>query len=55
MFLKREGAVLRIGIIALAVIVALLVLPDAVEAEPIHLLVHLFGFMVICFSAWRYC
>lgn len=43
MALKREGAVLLIGIIALAVIVALLVLPEAVKAKPIHLLVRLFG------------
>lgn len=43
MALKREGAVLLIGIIALAVIIALLVLPEAVEAEPTNLLVRLFG------------
>jgi predicted ferric reductase len=43
MALKREGAMLLIGIIALAVIIALLVLPEAVAEEPIHVLVRLSG------------
>jgi len=51
MALKREGAVLLLGVIALAVIIALLVLPEAVEEEPIHVLVRLFalyGYLFLC-------
>jgi predicted ferric reductase len=43
MALKRKGAFVLLGIIALAVIIALLVLPEAVEEEPVHVLVRLFG------------
>jgi predicted ferric reductase len=49
MVLKREGAVFLTGIIALAVIIALLVLPEALpevaeeEAGLIHVLIRLFG------------
>ena len=47
MALKREGAVVLLGIIALAVIIALLVLPEALpeiaEEESIHVFVRLFG------------
>jgi len=51
MALKREGTVLLLGVIALAVIIALLVLPEAVEEEPIHVLVRLFalyGYLFLC-------
>jgi len=43
MALKREGAVLLLGVIALSVIIALLVLPIADEGDSIHLLVRLSG------------
>ena len=42
MALKREGAVLLLGIIALAVIIGLLVFPSS-EEDFIHLLVRFFG------------
>ena len=45
--LKKAGAVMLLGIIALAVIIAVLVLPEALpeaaEEEPAHVLVRLFG------------
>jgi predicted ferric reductase len=41
--LKREGAALLLGIVALAVILALMVLPEAFQEEPAHVLVRLFG------------
>jgi DMSO/TMAO reductase YedYZ heme-binding membrane subunit len=45
--LKRAGIVMLLGIIALAVIIAVLVLPEALpeafEGEPAHVLVRLFG------------
>ena len=43
MALKREGAVFLLGIIALAVIIALLFLPSAIEANPARLAVKFFG------------
>ena len=43
MVLKREGTVFLLGIIALAVIVALLFLPSAGEEELAHLAVRFFG------------
>ncbi|UCF44695.1 MAG: hypothetical protein JSW44_02650 [Candidatus Bathyarchaeota archaeon] len=43
MALKREGAVFLLGIIALAVIIALLFLPSAVEEELTPLAVRLFA------------
>jgi DMSO/TMAO reductase YedYZ heme-binding membrane subunit len=45
--LKRAGIVMLLGIIALSVIIAVLVLPEALpeafEGEPAHVLVRLFG------------
>jgi hypothetical protein len=42
MALKREGVVLLLGVIALAVIIGLLVFPGS-EEDSIHLLVMFFG------------
>ena len=43
MVLRREGALLLLGVTTLAVIIALIVLPEAVEGEPIRVLVRLFA------------
>jgi DMSO/TMAO reductase YedYZ heme-binding membrane subunit len=43
MFLKREGALLLLSVAALAMIIALLVLPEAVKDEPVHVLVRMFA------------
>jgi predicted ferric reductase len=43
MALKREGAVFLIGITVLAVIIALLFLPSALDAEPVRATVRFFG------------
>jgi len=43
MALKREGIVFLLGLTALAVIIALLFLPSAIEANPARLAVKFFG------------
>ena len=43
MALKREGVAFLLGIVALAVIIALLFLPSAIEANPARLAVKFFG------------
>jgi DMSO/TMAO reductase YedYZ heme-binding membrane subunit len=43
MSIKKEGALAILGIFALSVSIAFLVLPDALEEEPVHTLVRLFA------------